>query len=156
MVEFSKGVRKAVATLILVALLVGGAVLGFVLLGVGSPTSDKMQVVASFYPLYYFSSQIGGERADVHSLIPDNVEPHSFEPTPVDLMIVSKARILVYNGEGFEPWMTNFISAANNPSLIRVDTSKSVELLPSDTVKVPYEAAAKMLTGGPNSSLAAS
>ncbi|MDD1743712.1 MAG: zinc ABC transporter substrate-binding protein [Methanomassiliicoccales archaeon] len=156
MVEFSKGARKAVATLIIVALLVGGAVLGFVLLGVGSPTSDKMQVVASFYPLYYFSSQIGGERAEVRSLIPDNVEPHSFEPTPVDLMIVSKARILVYNGEGFEPWMTNFISAVNNPSLIQVDTSKNVELLPSDTVKVPYEAAAKMLTGGPNASLATS
>ncbi len=71
-------------------------------------------------------------------------------------MIVSKAKIIVYNGEGFEPWMNSFLSAANNPSLIQVDTSKNVELLPSDTVKVPLEAAAKMLTTGPNASLTTS
>jgi ABC-type Zn uptake system ZnuABC Zn-binding protein ZnuA len=153
MTAFNRGTRKAIAAILLVVLIVGGAILGFLLLGVGSPDSGKMQVVASFYPLYYFSSQIGGDRVDVHTLIPDNVEPHSFEPTPVDLMIVSKAKVLVYNGEGFEPWIQSFVSTVNNPSLIQVDTSKNVELLPSDTVKVPYEAATKMLSSGPNTSL---
>jgi ABC-type Zn uptake system ZnuABC Zn-binding protein ZnuA len=150
MVGLSQGMRKAIATVILLVLIVGGAIFGFILLGVGSSNSSKMQVVASFYPLYYFSSQIGGDRVSVHALIPDNVEPHSFEPTPVDLMIVSKAKILVYNGEGFEPWIQNFISVVNNPSLIQVDTSKNIDLLPSDAVKVPYDAATKMLTDGPN------
>ncbi len=153
MVALSQGTRKAIAAIILVVLIVGGATLGFILLGVGSSTSNKMQVVASFYPLSYFSSQIGGDRVDVHTLIPDNVEPHSFEPTPVDLMIVSKAKILVFNGEGFEPWIQSFVSAVNNPSLIQVDTSHNVELLPTDAVKAPYEAATKTLSSGPNSSL---
>lgn len=148
--------RKGIASVILVAMMVGGAILGFMLLGVGTANSNKMQVVASFYPLYYFSSQIGGDRVDVHTLIPDNVEPHSFEPTPVDLIIVSRAKILVYNGEGFEPWINNFVAAANNPALIQVDTSKNIDLLPSDAVKVPYEAAIGTLSSGPNVSLVAS
>jgi ABC-type Zn uptake system ZnuABC Zn-binding protein ZnuA len=155
MAAFNQGTKKAIATIVLVVLIVGGAILGFLLLGIGTPNSGKMQVVASFYPLYYFSSQIGGDRVDVHTLIPDNVEPHSFEPTPVDLVIVSQAKVLVYNGEGFEPWIHSFISTVNNPSLIQVDTSKNVELLPSDEVKVPYEAATRTLTSGPNVSITA-
>ena len=155
MKESGQETRKVIAAVILVVLIVGGAIFGFILLGVGSPNSNKMQVVASFYPLYYFSSQIGGDRVDVHTLIPDNVEPHSFEPTPVDLVMVSKAKIFVYNGEGFEPWISSFISASDNPSLIQVDTSKNIDLLPSDTVKVPFEAATKILTIGPNASLTA-
>ncbi len=156
MMALRQETRKAVAAIVLVILIVGGAIFGFFLLGVGSSDSNKMQVVASFYPLYYFSSQIGGDRVDVHTLIPDNVEPHSFEPTPVDLMMVSKAKIIVYNGEGFEPWIQDFLSAADNPSLIQVDTSKNVDLLPSDAVKESYLAATEMLSTGPNASLIAS
>ncbi len=155
MTAFGQGTRKAIAVIVLIVLILGGTIFGFVLLGVGSPNSNKMQVVASFYPLYYFSSQIGGDRVEVHTLIPDNVEPHSFEPTPVDLIMVSKAKILVYNGEGFEPWISSFVSAVNNPSLVQVDTSKNVELLPSDTVRVPFEAATKMLRIGPSENLTA-
>jgi zinc transport system substrate-binding protein len=129
MKAFDQGTRKAIAAIILVVLILGGTIFSFILLGVASPNSNKMQVVASFYPLYYFSSQIGGDRVDVHTLIPDNVEPHSFEPTPVDLIMVSKAKILVYNGEGFEPWINSFISAVDNPSLIQVDTSKNLDPL---------------------------
>jgi zinc transport system substrate-binding protein len=155
MKEFEQGTRKAIAAMILVALMLGGTIFGFILLGVTIPNSNKMQVVASFYPLYYFSSQIGGDRVDVHTLIPDNVEPHSFEPTPVDLMMVSKAKIIVYNGEGFEPWISSFISAVDNPSLIQVDTSKNIDLLPSDTIRVPFETATQMLTIGPSANLTA-
>lgn len=156
MVVFGQGTRKAIAAIVLAFLIVGGALFGFILLGVGIPDSGKLHVVASFYPLAYFSSQIGGDRVNVYTLIPDNVEPHSFEPTPVDLLVVSKAEVLVFNGEGFEPWIQDFISAASNPSLIQVDTSKNVELLPSDAVKAPYEAATRLLITGPSSSLTAS
>jgi zinc transport system substrate-binding protein len=138
MKAFDQGTRKAIAAIILVVLILGGTIFSFILLGVASPNSNKMQVVASFYPLYYFSSQIGGDRVDVHTLIPDNVEPHSFEPTPVDLIMVSKAKILVYNGEGFEPWISSFVSAVDNPSLIQVDTSKNIDPLLVQGVADPH------------------
>jgi zinc transport system substrate-binding protein len=138
MKAFNQGTRKAIAAIILVVLILGGTIFSFILLGVASPNSNKMQVVASFYPLYYFSSQIGGDRVDVHTLIPDNVEPHSFEPTPVDLIMVSKAKIIVYNGEGFEPWIGSFISAVDNPSLIQVDTSKNIDPLHVQGVADPH------------------
>jgi zinc transport system substrate-binding protein len=138
MKPLGQGTRKAIASILLVVLILGGTVFGFILLGVASPSSNKMQVVASFYPLYYFSSQIGGDRVDVHTLIPDNVEPHSFEPTPVDLIMVSKAKIIVYNGEGFEPWISSFVLAVDNPSLIQVDTSKNIDPLHVQGVADPH------------------
>jgi membrane-associated phospholipid phosphatase len=39
-------------------------------------------VVASFYPLYEFSRQVAGDRAEVVSLVPPGVEPHDWEPSP--------------------------------------------------------------------------
>lgn len=92
-------------------------------------SSDKMQVVATFYPLYYFSSEIGKDKADVSMLIPDNAEPHSWEPRPSDVVKVDKADILVYNGAGFEPWMDEFLELTTKKEVVVVDTSKNVSLM---------------------------
>src|SRR5512136_208013 len=64
----------------------------------------RLRVVATFYPLYYFASEIGGNRTHVDSLIPFNTEPHSWEPAPSDIVRTDKAKVFVYNGAGFEPW----------------------------------------------------
>jgi zinc transport system substrate-binding protein len=65
---------------------------------------SKFLVVASFYPLYDFSRQVAGERAEVVLLVPAGVEPHDWEPTPPDIVRIQRARVFVYNGAGFEPW----------------------------------------------------
>ncbi len=44
-------------------------------------TSEKIQVVASFYPVYFFARQIGGDKADVTNITPAGAEPHDYEPT---------------------------------------------------------------------------
>jgi zinc transport system substrate-binding protein len=43
--------------------------------------SGKLNIVASFYPIYEFVKQVGGDKVSVSSLIPIGVEPHDFEPT---------------------------------------------------------------------------
>ena len=58
-------------------------------------------VVAPFYPLYEFASRIGGDKAEVSSLVPAGVEPHNWEPTPQDRLKVQSADMLVVNGAGF-------------------------------------------------------
>jgi zinc transport system substrate-binding protein len=68
----------------------------------GEPT--KMAVVASFYPLYYLSSQIGGDKAAVYNITPAGAEPHDYEPTAQDLARIEKSRLLVLNGGGLEAW----------------------------------------------------
>lgn len=112
--------------------------------------SGKMRVVASFYPLYYFSSEIGKDRVDASMLIPDNAEPHAWDPTPSDLMKVIGAKVVVYNGQSFEPWMQNFLAQVDQSKMQVVDTSVGVDFLLSDTVIWPYEQAVRLLSNGPN------
>lgn len=65
---------------------------------------EKITVVASFYPLYEFTSRVVGDRAEVSTLVPAGVEPHDWEPTAEDVSRGRAADVLVINGAGFERW----------------------------------------------------
>ena len=67
----------------------------------------KIQVVASFYPLYFFASSIGGDRAQVSNITPPGAEPHDYEMTSGDLMKMEKSQLIILNGAGLESWQDN-------------------------------------------------
>lgn len=67
-------------------------------------TNDQLKVVTSFYPLYYFASQIGGDYAAVTNLTPAGAEPHDYELTPQDIATIQDSQLLIMNGSKFEPW----------------------------------------------------
>lgn len=83
---------------------------------------QEITVVVSFYPLYEFASRVGGDRADVSSLVPAGIEPHDWEPTSRDASRVRSADMLVINGAGFESW------AGDMEARAIVDTSEGIEL----------------------------
>lgn len=91
--------------------------------------SDKIRVVATFYPLYEFSSRIGGEKVDVSTLIPAGVEPHDWEPGPRDIIKLESAQVFVYNGAGLEPFVEGMLERIEPGKLEVVDTSKGIELI---------------------------
>ncbi len=95
------------------------------------PSPHTFTVVTTFYPLYFFTRQITGDNTTVTMLIPDNVEPHTWEPTVSDIITVSSAQVFVYNGAGFEPWVANVLSSVQNPHLIVVDTSRNMSTQPA-------------------------
>jgi zinc transport system substrate-binding protein len=66
--------------------------------------SGKLLVSTSFYPLYYFASQIGGDRAIVTNITPAGTEPHDYELTPRDIVLIDQSRLLILNGGGLEVW----------------------------------------------------
>lgn len=67
-------------------------------------SSGKVQVVASFYPLYYFASQIGEDKANVLNITPAGAEPHDYEPTPSDIASIENSKLLILQGTGLEAW----------------------------------------------------
>ena len=96
----------------------------------GSPArADTPLVVASFYPLYEFSRQVAGDRAEVISLIPSGVEPHDWEPSPQDVVRVQKAKLFVYNGAGLEPWVDKLLRDAKAKGVVVVRASERVALI---------------------------
>ena len=75
----------------------------------GPTPAGRVPVVASFYPLFEFTRQVGGDRVAVRTLVPAGVEPHDYEPTPRDVVALTRARVVVYNGAGFEPWLRRLL-----------------------------------------------
>ncbi|HTY20307.1 MAG TPA: zinc ABC transporter substrate-binding protein, partial [Geobacteraceae bacterium] len=47
----------------------------------GSDVGEKkLKVITTLFPLYDFSREIAGEKAEVIMLLPPGMEPHGFEP----------------------------------------------------------------------------
>jgi zinc transport system substrate-binding protein len=66
--------------------------------------SNKIQVTASFYPMYYFSSVIGGDKATVQNITPAGAEPHDYDPSTRDIANIQNSKLLVLNGGSLEAW----------------------------------------------------
>jgi ABC-type Zn uptake system ZnuABC Zn-binding protein ZnuA len=79
-----------------------------------APDSTKglVNVVATTTQVADFARQIGGDQVKVTGLIGVNVDPHEWEPTPVDLERIGSADVVVSNGLGIEPWLKSALSAA--------------------------------------------
>jgi zinc transport system substrate-binding protein len=75
--------------------------------------SPKIKVVTSFYPLYFFASQIAGDKAIVSNITPAGAEPHEYEPTARDIASIEDSNLLVLNGGGLEGWSENVQSNLN-------------------------------------------
>jgi len=115
---------------VLVVILIVATILGLYLSNRLSPTSSKLKVIATFYPLYDFAQNVGGDKVDVSILVPETVDVHDFEPTPSSIAAVASSDVIIYNGAGLEPWIQEIIIASGNTNLIKVDTSQGIQLLP--------------------------
>ncbi|MCX6801983.1 MAG: metal ABC transporter substrate-binding protein [Candidatus Diapherotrites archaeon] len=100
-------------------------------------TSGKLKVVASFYPMYDFAKNVGGDRVEVTSLMPVGVEPHDFEPTPSDIKTLSSARVFILNGVIEDSWAPKLLEGIDNNNLTIVDASKGIQLVASQDADEP-------------------
>lgn len=67
------------------------------------PKDNKLQVVTSFYPLYYFATQIGKDKATVNNITPSGAEPHDYDPSTRDIAEIENSNLLILNGT-VEAW----------------------------------------------------
>jgi zinc transport system substrate-binding protein len=89
-------------------------------------SADKIQVVTSFYPLYFFAEEIGGDKAVVINITPAAAEPHDYEPTTQDIARIENSKILVLNG-GVEPWGDSIKKNLDPSKTIIVTASEGIE-----------------------------
>lgn len=90
----------------------------------------KPIIVATLFPFYDITSQLVGENAEVSLLLPPGVEPHSFEPTPQDIIKIQEADVFIYSGDVMEPWVASIV--ANIPETVKViNASDGITLIES-------------------------
>ncbi|WP_171253198.1 metal ABC transporter substrate-binding protein, partial [Acinetobacter baumannii] len=106
-----KGYRKLIYGMLIVSIM-----LSVFLAGCGQAdkqaehTADgKLQIYTTLFPLYDFTRTIGGEHVNVNSLLPAGAEAHDYEPSAKDIGKVNEAKLLIYNGAGYETWINNMV-----------------------------------------------
>ena len=96
--------------------------------------SDKLKVVATFYPLAFFAQEIGGEEVTTKQLIPDNTEVHTWQPSFADILAVDEADVIIYNGASLDHWFEEeVLSNIDSSNKIIVETTKGVQLIETET-----------------------
>lgn len=75
---------------------------------------DRLKVVTTIFPYYDFVRQVAGEYADITMIVPAGMDTHSFEPTAEDMITMSTADVLIYNGGEMESWVPKVVEAAGN------------------------------------------
>jgi zinc transport system substrate-binding protein len=93
-------------------------------------TDNRIGVVVSIAPQADFVEAIGGDKVRVSVMVPPGADPHTYEPTPGQLVALSQARMYAEVGSGLEfelAWMDK-ISQQNKQMLI-VDCSKGITLM---------------------------
>lgn len=100
-----------------------------IVLGSVSALAKPLQIVTTFSILEDFIGQVGGDRVEVHSLIPRGADPHSWESSPREARLVAQADLVVVNGEGFDDWMIGLVENAAQPGMKVLFTSQGLSLL---------------------------
>ncbi len=93
----------------------------------GNTQADgKVSVVASFYPLYDFAQQVGGDKVDVANMTPAGAEPHDYEPSAKALVTAQQSKVFIYDGGQLEPWAGKFLDSYKH---IAVKASGHIQLM---------------------------
>lgn len=105
-------------------------VLCFYLFKIVSPRTktqaNTLQVTTSFYPLYFFASEIGGNKAHIYNITPSGAEPHDYEPTAQDIAKIENSNLLVLNGAHLESWADKIQGNVSNQNLHIIFTSNTL------------------------------
>lgn len=102
--------------------------------GFGADAEGKVKVVATIFPVYDFAKRIGGDHVSVKMLIPAGTEPHEWEPSTNDMLMLEEADLFVYSGAGMEPWAEDVLGSVQNKDLVALEASKGIALLKTEEV----------------------
>ena len=87
----------------------------------------KVAVAATFDAMKELTEIVGKDKVYVHTIIPPGVEAHDFEPKAGDLKFLMKAKAVVYNGFGMEPWLTDALHAVKQDTIKAICASNGIK-----------------------------
>ena len=91
--------------------------------------NNRLTVFVSIVPQKYFVEQIGKDLVDVQVMVQPGAGPHTYEPKPLQMAALSKAKLYFSIGVTFEQAWLNKI-ASSNPNLIIVHTDEKIQKIP--------------------------
>lgn len=84
-----------------------------ILFAANAPVMAKtVNTVASFSVLADIVKQVGGDHVNVTTLVGPDGDPHTFQPSPKESVVINKAEVVFTSGLGLEGWMDRLVTAS--------------------------------------------
>lgn len=87
-------------------------VLFSLLVSMSLSAAEKLQVVTSFSILADMTRQVGKDHIQITNMVGPDADAHTYEPTPDDAKALLKAKLIIKNGLGFEPWLDRLVTSS--------------------------------------------
>ncbi len=91
-------------------------------------STGKLKVLATTTLVGDVVQHIGGEKIDLHVLLPVGADPHSFEPTPQDIAYLAAAEVVFANGAGLEEFLSRLMENVSSESVL-ISLSDGLDLI---------------------------
>ncbi|MHB1460564.1 MAG: metal ABC transporter substrate-binding protein [Armatimonadota bacterium] len=82
-----------------------------------SSSSHKILVTASFYPVADIVRQVGGDKVEVSTLLPQGADIHHFNPTMAQIKQLNKSHLVVRMMTGVDPFVDTIMKSVDNKSI---------------------------------------
>ena len=106
----------------------------------GQPSSQGVPVVAAENFYGDIAMQLADGYADVLSIVSNpNQDPHLFEASPSIARDTARARIVIYNGADYDPWMPKLLSASRTPKAQVIVVADLVHRKPGENPHLWYD-----------------
>ncbi len=79
-----------------------------------SGDSGKLKIVSTIFPYYDFARSIAGDKAELKLLLSPGNEPHSYDPSPSDIVAIENCDIFIYNGGESDEWVESVLDSLEN------------------------------------------
>ncbi|HTJ94457.1 MAG TPA: zinc ABC transporter substrate-binding protein [Pararobbsia sp.] len=97
------------------------------LLPMSAVAASAVPVVAAENFYGDLATQIGGSHVTVTSILSNpEQDPHLFETSPSTARQLSGARIVIFNGAAYDPWMDKLLGASPRPARVQIEASTLV------------------------------
>jgi zinc/manganese transport system substrate-binding protein len=110
---------------------------------VAAAAEGKISVVAAENFYGNVAEQIGGDRVSVVSILnsPDQ-DPHLFEVSAAVIRQFVAARVVIYNGAGYDPWVEQVLNATGKPARVAIVAADLLRRKNGDNPHLWYDPAA--------------
>lgn len=94
--------------------------------GATSGPGGRLTVVATLAQVTALAREVGGDRIELHGLVPPGADSHAFEPVAEDLIAIEDADLILRHDIGLDDWLDDMLSAARHATTVTV--TEGIEL----------------------------